>query len=100
MQNFIVLAYLEVHKLANRDRQTDRPAPGGILKFIRKLSTGITFHCDGSFQGVKFSGVILHWGNLLEFLYEILLISFFLFADSILHVGKFFQLKVRSSIKT
>ena len=50
------------------------------------LSTRIIFHWKGSYQGLNFSGEILHWGNLPEFLYKIRLMSFLLFADSILHV--------------
>ena len=50
------------------------------------FSTGIIFQGEGIFQGVDFSGKILHYENLLEFPYEILLMSCFLFADSILRV--------------
>jgi hypothetical protein len=38
------------------------------------------------FPGGEFSGEILHWGNLPEFLYEIPLMFCFLFADTILRV--------------
>ena len=44
------------------------------------------FHRVGSFQGVNFSGEILHRRNLSELLYEILLMSCFLFSVSILRV--------------
>ena len=36
-----------------------------------KFSAGRTFHGEESFQGVNFSGEILHWVNLPEFLREI-----------------------------
>ena len=55
---------------------------GGGVEF----STGGIFHGDGSFQGVNFSGEILYWGTLPEFLYEIYHVSCFLFADSILRL--------------
>jgi len=38
------------------------------------------------FPGVNFSGEILRWGNFLEFLYETLLMTSFLYVDSILRV--------------
>ena len=44
------------------------------------------FHGKGSFKGINFSVEILHRGNLQEFLREILLMSYFLFAESILRV--------------
>ena len=60
---------------------------GGVADFpLGGFSTGMIFRAEGSFQGVNFSGEILHWGNLPEFLYKILLMSCFLFADSILCV--------------
>ena len=47
---------------------------------------GIIFHRDRSFQGLNFLGEILQFGNLPEFLHKFLLMSCFLFADSILRV--------------
>ena len=52
--------------------------------FGRGGSAGTIFHGERSFQGLNFSEEILHYGNLPEFLYEILLVSYFLIADSIL----------------
>ena len=46
-------------------------------------SKGVIFHVEGSIQGVSFSGEILRWGNLPGLLYDIRLMSFLLFADSI-----------------
>ena len=37
-----------------------------------EIFLGIIFHREGSFQGVNFSGEILHWGSFSELLHEIL----------------------------
>ena len=44
------------------------------------------FHEEESFQGAKLSWEIIHWGNMLELLCEILFMSCFLFSVSILRV--------------
>ena len=60
----------------------------GTNFLLVKFSTGIMLSGEGRFQGVNFSRKILYQRNLPEFLYEILLMSCFLFADSILPVEK------------
>ena len=45
---------------------------GGGEVLLRMGCHGNDFPCGGKFPGVSFPGEILHWGNLIEFLYEIL----------------------------
>jgi len=61
---------------------------------LRRISDGGIFHgkkfpWGGKFPGGEFFIKSLHWGNLSEFLYEIHLMSCFLFVDSILCVEMF-----------
>ena len=65
----------------------------------RKFSVGGIFHSGGSSPRVNFSGEVLHRGNLPEFLYEISLVSCFLFADSILRV-KMLRVTVRGKVSS
>ena len=55
---------------------------GGTDFLLVRFSTGLTFHEKGSFQGVNFSGEVLHCGTLPEFLHKIRLLSCSLFNDS------------------
>jgi len=67
------------------------------MKFLLgEFFTGRILHGEGRLQRVNVSGEILHWGNLPEFLHEILFISCILFPDSILH-GEMLRVLVRGS---
>ena len=57
---------------------------------------GVGFHRENimwrwKFLGINFPEKILHWEDLTEFLYEIVSISYFLYADSMLHVYMFWR---------